>query len=120
MKIDANPNATNSELDAKQIVHNVTFDDYKFADEIDDPLDTVTEQMKEELIEQFVELVVDGMDMKTLVSYARDQLSAYYYEGSIEELKLEIDNYDDELWDELVDNCEEKCETWEELREANS
>ena len=81
-------------------------------------------KMNREQLDQFkanyASLIVDGMDMKTLVSYARDQLSAYYYEGSIEELKLEIDNYDDELWDELVDNCEEKCETWEELREANS
>ncbi len=98
---NANPDATNSELDAKQVI----FNDYKFADEIDDPFDTITEQMEEEIIEQFVELVVDGMDMKTLVAYARDQLSAYYHEGSIDELKFEIDNYDEELWDELVDNC---------------
>ena len=103
---NANPDATNSELDAKKIVHHVTFDDYKFADEIDDPLDNITQQVKEQIIEQYVEMVVDGMDMKTLVSYATDQLSAYYHEGSIEELKDEIDNvYDEEMWDELVDNC---------------
>ena len=103
---NANPDATNSELDAKKIVHNVTFDDYKFADEIVDPLDHITQGKKEDIIQQYVELVVDGMDMKTLVAYATDQLSAYYYEGSLEELKDEIDNYDEELWDELVDNCE--------------
>ena len=99
---NANPDATNSELDAKQVV----FNDYKFADEIVDPLDHITQGKKEEIIQQYVELVVDGMDMKTLVAYATDQLSAYYYEGSLEELKDEIDMYDEELWDELVDNCE--------------
>ena len=98
---NANPDATTSELDAKQVI----FNDYKFADEIDDPLDSITQQVKEQIIEQYVELVVDGMDMKTLVSYAIDQLSAYYHEGSIEELKDEIDNQDEELWEELVDNC---------------
>ena len=98
---NANPDATNSELDAKQVI----FNDYKFADEIVDPLENIQDK-KEEIIEQWVELVVDGMDMKTLVAYATDQLSAYYYEGSLEELKDEIDMYDEELWDELVDNCE--------------
>tara|TARA_R100001443_G_scaffold107740_2_gene117750 strand:+ start:202 stop:567 length:366 start_codon:yes stop_codon:yes gene_type:complete len=97
---NANSDATNSELDAKQVI----FNDYKFADEIDDPLDNITQEIKEQVIEQYVELVVDGMDMKTLVAYATDQLSAYYHEGSVEELKDEIDNQDEELWDELVDN----------------
>ena len=105
---NANPDATNSELDAKKIVHNVTFDDYKFADEIVDPLDHITQGKKEEIIEQWVELVVDGMDMKTLVNIVADNMTAYYHEGSLEELKDEIDNYDEELWDELVDNCEVK------------
>ena len=98
---NANPDATNSELDAKQVV----FNDYKFADEIVDPLENIQDK-KEEIIEQWVELVVDGMDMKTLVNIVADNMTAYYHEGSLEELKDEIDNYDEELWDELVDNCE--------------
>ncbi len=107
MKIDANPNATNSELDAKQIIHHVNFDEYNIADAPVDPLDTITEQTQEEIIEQFVELIVDNMSEKDLVRYAQEQLSDYYRSGSIDELKLEIDNYDEELWDELVDNCED-------------
>lgn len=98
---NANPDATNSELDAKQVI----FNDYKFADEIVDPLENIQDK-KEEIIEQWVELVVDGMDMKTLVNIVADNMTAYYHEGSLEELKDEIDNYDEELWDELVDNCE--------------
>ena len=98
---NANPDATNSELDAKQVI----FNDYNFADEIVDPLENIQDK-KEEIIEQWVELVVDGMDMKTLVNIVADNMTAYYHEGSLEELKDEIDNYDEELWDELVDNCE--------------
>jgi hypothetical protein len=97
---NANPDATNSELDAKQVI----FNDYKFADEIVDPLENIQDK-KEEIIEQWVELVVDGMDMKTLVNIVADNMTSYYHEGSLEELKDEIDNYDEELWDELVDNC---------------
>ena len=41
---------------------------------------------------------------------------------SDKEIKEEVDNYDEELYDELVDNITsvEKCQTWEELLEANS
>ena len=84
----ANPDATNSELDAKQIITHKQ----------------LNRQELDEVIEQYVELVVDGMDIKSLVAYAIDGLSAYYHEGSVEELKDEIDNQDEELWDELVDN----------------
>ena len=86
--IKPNSNPTNSELDAKQLVTHKQLN----RQELDD------------VIEQYVELVVDGMDIKSLVAYAIDGLSAYYHEGSVEELKDEIDNQDEELWDELVDN----------------
>ena len=59
---------------------------------------------REDLTEQFVELVVDNMSEKDLVRYAREQLIAYHNEDSLECLKEDIDNYDDELYDELVDN----------------
>ena len=84
----ANPNATNSELDAKKIVTN----------------SGLTSTQREELIEQFVELVVDGMDTKDLVRYVSDQLTEYYEDCSDVELKEFVDNYDEELYDELVDN----------------
>ena len=84
----ANPNATNSELDAKKIVKNVQ----------------LTSSQRDELIEQFVELVVDNMDTKTLVQYVTDDLTDCYDKCSDNELKEFVDNYDEELFEELVDN----------------
>ena len=84
----ANPNATNSELDAKKIVKNVQ----------------LTSAQRDELIEQFVELVVDNMDTKTLVQYVTDDLTDCYDKCSDNELKEFVDNYDEELFEELVDN----------------
>ena len=84
----ANPNATNSEMDSKQIINNVE----------------LTDSQRDELTEQYVEIVVDSMDMDSLVQYAKDQLIAYHNEDSLECLKEDIDNYDEELYDELVDN----------------
>ena len=84
----ANPNATNSELDAKQIItHN-----------------ELTTAQRDALIEQFVELVVDNMDTKTLVQYVTDDLTDCYDKCSDNELKEFVDNYDEDLFDELVDN----------------
>ena len=57
-----------------------------------------------EIAEQFAELVVDGMDMKTLVQYVYDDLIEYYEKCDQEELKEQIDDYDEDLYDELVDN----------------
>ena len=65
---------------------------------------TLTESQRDELTSQYVEIVVDNMDTKDLVRYAIEQLIAYHNEDSIECLKEDIDNYDDELYDELVDN----------------
>ena len=59
---------------------------------------------RDELISQYCELVVDNMDMDSLVQYAQEQLANYFDKLSDIELKEDIDNYDDELFDELVDN----------------
>ena len=56
------------------------------------------------IAEQFAELVVDGMDMKTLIQYVYDDLIEYYEKCDQEELKEQIDDYDEDLYDELVDN----------------
>ena len=87
--IPANPNATNSELDAKKIVKNVQ----------------LTSAQRENLVEQFVDIVVGGMDIKTLVQYVTDDL-IHYYENKCDDVELKefIDNHDEELYDELVDN----------------
>ena len=64
----------------------------------------LNERQREDLTEQFAELVVDQMDIKALMIYAQEQLIDYYNNCSLEELKEEVDNYDDELYNELVDN----------------
>ena len=60
---------------------------------------------KDKLIEQYVEIVVDNMDTKTLVQFVTDDLTDLYNDYSDEELKCQIEaTHDDELYDELVDN----------------
>ncbi len=86
----ANPNATNSELDAKKIVKNVQ----------------LTSAQKDELIEQFVEIQVDNMDTQTLVEFVTDLLIDDYSKFTDSELKERVNCYDDNdgLFEELVDN----------------
>tara|TARA_B100000287_G_scaffold431041_1_gene487516 strand:+ start:64 stop:348 length:285 start_codon:yes stop_codon:yes gene_type:complete len=84
----ANPNATNSELDAKRIIKHRKLDSIQTS----------------EVIEQFVELVVDNMDTQTLVEFVSEKLTDYYEKCSDLELKEYIDEYNDELYEELVDN----------------
>ena len=57
-----------------------------------------------EIIQQYVEIVVDNMDTKTLVQYVTDDLTDCYDKCSDNELKEFVDNYDEELFEELVDN----------------
>ena len=85
---NANPNATNSELDSKRIITHKE----------------LTLLQREELIEQYSEIIVDSMDMQALIQYAQEQLAEYFDRCSDVELKEDIDNYDEELYDELVGN----------------
>ena len=64
----------------------------------------LNQREREDLTEQFVEIVVDNMDTKDLVRYAIEQLIDNYNQYSLEELKEDVDNYQDDLYDELVDN----------------
>ena len=64
----------------------------------------LNDAQRDELISQYSELVVDNMDMDSLVQYAQEQLANYFDSLSDIELKEEIDNHDEELYDELVDN----------------
>ena len=63
-----------------------------------------TPAQKKELIEQYAELLVDNMDTKTLAQYVYDDLVYTYEQSSSQELKEQIDDYDPELFDELLDN----------------
>ena len=58
----------------------------------------------EQLKEQYCEIVVDSMDMKSLIIYAQEQMGNYMDSLSYKELKEEVDNYDSDLFDELIDN----------------
>ena len=64
----------------------------------------ITSTQHNEIAEQFAELVVDGMDMKTLVQYVYDDLIEYYEKLDENELKEQVDEYDEDLYDELLDN----------------
>ena len=64
----------------------------------------LNERQREDLTEQFAELVVDNMDIKALMIYAQEQLIDYYNNCSLEELQEEVNNYDEELYAELVNN----------------
>ena len=59
---------------------------------------------QDKLVEQFVELQVDNMDTKTMAEWITDELIFQYRKLTKEELKERVDCYDDELFDELVDN----------------
>ena len=84
----SNPNATNSELDSKRIITHKE----------------LTSSQRDELTSQFAELVADNMDIKDLVRYAIDGMIEYFNEGSLDELREEIDTFDEELYEQLVDN----------------
>ena len=94
----ANPNATNSELDAKVIIKNYQ----------------LNSSQKDKLIEQFVELQVDNMDTKTLVEFVTDILINDYSKLTDNELKERVDLFQDDesLYNELVENVliSELCE----------
>ena len=65
---------------------------------------TLTDHQREELINSYCEIVVDSMDMKSLMIYAIEQMSNYMDSLSLSDVKEDINNYDSELFDELVDN----------------
>jgi len=91
MKQLANPNATNSELDAKVIIKHPQ----------------LTSQQHNELVEQYVELVVDNMDTKTMMEWITDELIYQYGKLSNHELKERIDCFDEDgLYNELVENIQ--------------
>ena len=64
----------------------------------------LNDAQKDELIAQYVQLCVDSMDMGTMLQIVSDNFTDYYEKCSDLELKEEVDNYDEELYDELVDN----------------
>jgi len=62
---------------------------------------------RNELIEQYVELVVDNMDIKTMTQVISDLLTDLYNDYTLDELEYQINEHDEGLYDELVDNIME-------------
>ena len=86
---NANPNATNSELDSKRIITNKE----------------LTSAQRDELIEQFVEIQIDSLDMDSLVELATEYVTNSFDRLTDSEIKERIESlYDEELYEELVDN----------------
>ena len=85
----ANPNATNSELDAKRIITHKQ----------------LTSAQRDELIEQFVEIQLDNMDTQSLYELASEYVTNSFDRLTDNEIKERIESlYDAELYEELVDN----------------
>ena len=65
----------------------------------------LTQAQKDELIEQYVDLLIDGMSMKDLICYVHEDITNFCEKLTDSELKEEISlTMDDEMYDELVDN----------------
>ena len=88
-KRNSNPNATNSELDSKKIITH----------------SGLTSAQRDELIEQFVEIQLDNMDTQSLYELASEYITNSFDRLTDSEIKERIESlYDEELYDELVDN----------------
>ena len=88
MNIEANPNATNSEMDSKTIIKHPNLTNDQFG----------------ELVQQFVEMQVDNMEVHTMEEWITDELIYQYGKLSNEELKERVDCFNEDLYDELVEN----------------
>ena len=64
----------------------------------------LTSNQRNEIAEQFAELVVDNMDTKDLINYVYSNMLEYFNKLTTDELEEEVYNHDEELWEELVDN----------------
>ena len=66
---------------------------------------TLTEAQRSELIEQFVEIQLDNMDTQSLYELASEYVTQSFDRLTDYEIKERIESlYDEELYDELVDN----------------
>ena len=66
---------------------------------------TLTDSQRDELIEQFVEIQLDNMDTQSLYELATEYVINSFDRLTDSEIKERIESlYDEELYDELVDN----------------
>ena len=66
---------------------------------------SLTNAQRDELIEQFVEIQLDNMDTQSLYELASEYVMNSFDRLTDSEIKERIESlYDEELYDELVDN----------------
>ena len=69
------------------------------------PIPNLNSSQKDELIEDYVNIIVDSMSMDDLVSYVSEDLTNFCEKLTDSELKDEISlTLDDEVYEELVEN----------------
>ena len=107
----ANPNATNRELDSKQIITHNDKDYDPLALSVVDQKNQIglTNSQHDDVIEQYVEIVVDRMETQDLVEYVTNDLLNRFAEMNSIDFKEYVNEVeegisDDNLFDELVDN----------------
>ena len=64
----------------------------------------LSDRQKAEIIKNYVETVVNNMDEDNLKTRVTEDLTDYYDKCSEVELKEFVDNYDDELYDQLLND----------------
>ena len=73
-----------------------------------EPMKTLTNEQLSELIDNYANHVIDGMDMDTLVQFAYDSLVAEYNKYTQTELLTEIEDlYDEETLNDLLESVKE-------------
>ena len=85
------------------------WEDFWYNSPINSPYIAMTKQLtdvqKDELIEQYVEIEVDRMELEDLIEFVTETLMKDYSKLSQTELKEYINSFeDDDLYGELVDN----------------
>ena len=65
---------------------------------------SLTAEQLKELKRDYCEILVDNMDTKTLVQYVYDDLLSWCDGLTSEVMREEVKNYDEGLFNELVDN----------------
>jgi hypothetical protein len=65
---------------------------------------TLTDEQIYDIIEQYVEIKVDRMSHKDLVEHVTQDLTDWYSDFTLDELKDTMNVWDEGLFDELVDN----------------
>ena len=64
----------------------------------------LNDQQIYDIIEQYVEVKVDRMDTQELVEHVTQDLTDWYHDFTLDELKETIELHDEGLFEELVDN----------------